>query len=72
MLTCVSRHCAQARAVENECYVVICGSVGNLPEVESLDVQYAQSSVFFAFRLRFPARCGDVRNHAKYRDVNVL
>ena len=50
------RHCAQARAIENECYVVICGSVGNLPEVESLDVQYAQSAVFspsdFAFMMR--------------------
>lgn len=48
------RHCAQARAVENECYVVICGSVGNLPEVESLDVQYAQSSVFSPSDFAFP------------------
>ena len=31
---------------ENECYVMICGSVGNLPQVESLDIRYAQSSVF--------------------------
>lgn len=47
------RHCAQARAVENECYVVISGSVGNLPRVENMDIQYAQSAVFtpsdFAF-----------------------
>ncbi|RUO29329.1 hydrolase [Aliidiomarina sedimenti] len=48
------RHCAQARAVENECYVVICGSVGNLPQVESLDVQYAQSSVFSPSDFAFP------------------
>ncbi|EKE84461.1 carbon-nitrogen hydrolase family protein [Idiomarina xiamenensis] len=48
------RHCAQARAVENECYVVICGSVGNLPEVESLDVQYAQSAVFSPSDFAFP------------------
>jgi predicted amidohydrolase len=40
------RHCAQARAVENECYVVICGSCGNLPQVENLDVQYSQAAVF--------------------------
>ncbi|HCO01027.1 MAG TPA: hydrolase, partial [Methylophaga sp.] len=40
------RHCARARAIENECYVAITGSVGNLPKVENLDVQYAQSSVF--------------------------
>ena len=25
------RYCAMARAIENECYVVIAGSVGNLP-----------------------------------------
>nr|WP_233520477.1 bifunctional GNAT family N-acetyltransferase/carbon-nitrogen hydrolase family protein [Flocculibacter collagenilyticus] len=47
------RHCSHARAIENECYVVICGSVGNLPSVDNLDVQYAQSAVFspsdFAF-----------------------
>ena len=48
------RHCAQARAIENECYVVICGSVGNLPEVESLDVQYAQSAVFSPSDFAFP------------------
>ncbi|MBP7281621.1 MAG: bifunctional GNAT family N-acetyltransferase/carbon-nitrogen hydrolase family protein [Leptospiraceae bacterium] len=40
------RHCAQARAIENECYVVISGSVGNLPDVENMDIQYAQSAVF--------------------------
>ena len=32
------RQCAQARAIENECYVVVTGSVGNLPKVENLDV----------------------------------
>ena len=48
------RNCAQARAVENECYVVITGSVGNLPRVESLDVQYAQSSVFSPSDFAFP------------------
>ncbi|EKE77907.1 bifunctional GNAT family N-acetyltransferase/carbon-nitrogen hydrolase family protein [Gallaecimonas xiamenensis] len=48
------RHCAQARAIENECYVAICGSVGNLPQVESLDVQYAQSAVFSPSDFAFP------------------
>lgn len=48
------RHCAQARAVENECYVVICGSVGNLPSIESLDIQYAQSAVFTPSDFAFP------------------
>ncbi len=48
------RHCAQARAIENECYVAIAGSVGNLPSVDSLDVQYAQSAVFTPSDFAFP------------------
>ncbi len=40
------RYCAQARAVENECYVAIAGCVGNLPKVSNMDIQYAQSAVF--------------------------
>jgi len=39
------RYCAQARAIENQCYVVMSGNVGNLPNVENLDVQYAQSCI---------------------------
>lgn len=38
--------CAHARAIENECFVVIAGSVGNLPRVHNMDIQYAQSGVF--------------------------
>ncbi len=48
------RHCAQARAIENECYVAIAGSVGNLPNVENMDVQYAQSMVFTPCDFGFP------------------
>jgi predicted amidohydrolase len=40
------RYCAQARCVENHVYVAIAGSVGNLPNVESLGVHYAQSGLF--------------------------
>ncbi|MBK8010518.1 MAG: bifunctional GNAT family N-acetyltransferase/carbon-nitrogen hydrolase family protein [Deltaproteobacteria bacterium] len=47
------RYCAQARAVENQMYVVSAGTVGNLPDAENMDIQYAQSAVFspsdFAF-----------------------
>lgn len=39
------RYCAQARAVENQCYVVLSGNVGNLPGVENMDIQYAQSCI---------------------------
>ncbi len=39
------RYCSQARAVENQCYVVLSGNVGNLPNVENMDIQYAQSCI---------------------------
>lgn len=40
------RYCAQARAVENQIYTVIAGTVGNLPQTENMDIQYAQSGIF--------------------------
>jgi predicted amidohydrolase/ribosomal protein S18 acetylase RimI-like enzyme len=40
------RYCAQARCIENQVYVAIAGTVGNLPEVENMDIQYAQSAIF--------------------------
>ena len=46
--------CAHARAIENECYVVIAGSVGNLPRVHNMDIQYAQSGVFTPCDFEFP------------------
>ena len=48
------RLCAQARAIENECYVAIAGSVGNLPKVHNMDIQYAQSAVFTPCDFSFP------------------
>ncbi|QKT04013.1 GNAT family N-acetyltransferase [Ectothiorhodospiraceae bacterium 2226] len=48
------RRCAQARAIENECYVVIAGSVGNLPRVENMDIQYSQAAVFTPSDFAFP------------------
>lgn len=48
------RNCAQARAIENECYVAIAGSVGNLPKVHNMDMQYAQSMVFTPCDFSFP------------------
>lgn len=48
------RICAQARAIENECFVAIAGSVGNLPRVHNMDIQYAQSGVFTPCDFAFP------------------
>ncbi|RTY96009.1 bifunctional GNAT family N-acetyltransferase/carbon-nitrogen hydrolase family protein [Flavobacterium sp. GT3R68] len=47
--------CAQARAIENECYVAIAGCIGNLPKVNNMDIQYAQSAVFTPSDFAFPS-----------------
>ena len=39
------RYCCHARAIENQCYVVTSGNCGNLPHVENLDINYAQSAI---------------------------
>jgi predicted amidohydrolase/GNAT superfamily N-acetyltransferase len=49
------KNCSQARAIENECYVAIAGSVGNLPNVHNMDIQYAQSMVFTPCDFAFPS-----------------
>jgi len=48
------RRCAQARAVENECFVAISGSVGNIPKVETMGIQYSQSAIFTPSDFSFP------------------
>jgi len=40
------RLCAQARAIENQMYVVTAGVTGLIPDVDNMDVNYAQSGVF--------------------------
>lgn len=48
------KYCAQARAIENQIYTVISGTVGNLSEVENMDIQYAQSGIFTPSDFTFP------------------
>lgn len=48
------RRCCQARAIENECYVAMSGSVGNLPKIDNAEIQYAQSAVFSPSDFNFP------------------
>lgn len=40
------RYCCQARAVENDVFVVASGTTGNLPFVVHADTHYAQSGIF--------------------------
>lgn len=49
------KRCAQARAIENECYVAVAGSVGNLPRVNNMDIQFAESAVFTPSDFPFPS-----------------
>jgi len=39
------RYCAHARCIENHVYVALAGNVGNLPDVDNMDIQYAQSGI---------------------------
>ncbi|ARU59731.1 carbon-nitrogen hydrolase [Tumebacillus avium] len=48
------RTCSQARAIENQVYTVISGTVGNLSHVENMDIQYAQSGIFTPSDYSFP------------------
>lgn len=47
------RYCAAARAIENQVFVALAGNVGNLPDVENMDLNYGQAAVLtpsdFAF-----------------------
>jgi len=47
------RYCCQARAVENQIYVVMSGNCGNLPNVHNMDIQYAQSCILTPCDLPF-------------------
>jgi predicted amidohydrolase len=47
------RYCCQSRAVENQVYVVMAGNCGNLPNVENMDIQYAQSCILTPCDLPF-------------------
>lgn len=40
------RICSQARAVENQVYVVTTGVIGNLPSVPAMDIHYGRAGVF--------------------------
>jgi predicted amidohydrolase/GNAT superfamily N-acetyltransferase len=40
------RYCCQARAIENQVYVVTAGMVGNLPSVPAMDIHYGRAAIF--------------------------
>lgn len=48
------RRCCQARAIENECYVVATGSTGTVPNLAYMDIHYSQSAIFTPSDFTFP------------------
>lgn len=46
--------CAQARAIENQMYVATAGTIGNIPSVENMDINYAQSGIYTPADFAFP------------------
>jgi predicted amidohydrolase len=42
---CRVRYCSQARAIENQIYVAMAGTVGNLPEVPYMATHYGQAAI---------------------------
>lgn len=38
--------CARARCIENEIYIATAGTVGNLPHIPNMDIQYAESAIY--------------------------
>ncbi len=64
------KHCSMARAIENECFVAIAGSVGNLPKVKNMDIQYAQSAVFTP--ADFPFSTHGIKSEATPNTETVL
>jgi len=48
------KRCCQARAIENECYVVTTGSTGSLPNLAYMDIHYSQSAIFTPSDFIFP------------------
>jgi predicted amidohydrolase len=42
---CRVRYCAQARAIENQIYVVMTGTVGNQPQVPYMSANYGQAAI---------------------------
>ena len=70
------RYCSQARAIENQCYVVMSGNVGNLPGVENMDIQYAQSCILTPCDFRFArdgiaAECSENVETVAIADLNL-
>ncbi len=51
---CRVRYCAQARAIENQMYVALTSTVGNLPQVPKMSINYGQAAILSPSDYNFP------------------
>ncbi|GHA23899.1 hydrolase YhcX [Devosia pacifica] len=70
------RFCSQARAIENQCYVVTSGITGNLANVDNLDINYAQSAILTPCDMPFArdgiaAECSENVEMVAVADLNL-
>ncbi len=65
------RYSSQARCVENQIYAILAGTVGHLPRVLNMDIQYAQSCILTPCDLMF-ARDGIAAEAAPDNEVVVF
>lgn len=65
------RYSSAARCIENQVYAVLAGTVGHLPRVLNMDIQYAQSCILTPCDLPF-ARDGIAAEAAADSEVVVL
>ncbi len=70
------RHCAAARAVENQCYVVTAGLTGYLPRVDNFDHHWADSAILGPCDFGFPvdgvlAAAGPERHHVLVAELDL-
>ena len=47
------RYCTLARCIENQVYAATAGTIGNVPFVENMDVNYAQSGIYTPSDMQF-------------------
>lgn len=65
------RYSSQARCIENQIYAILAGTVGHLPRVLNMDIQYAQSCILTPCDLMF-ARDGIAAEAAPDNELVVF
>jgi len=65
------RYCCQARAVENQCYVVTAGTVGLMPDIANMELHFAQSAILTPSDFGF-ARSGIAAEASENTEMAII